>query len=102
MAQRKLGSFLLCIRTERRTIHLTSLRSCDIHGNTIISFSVTEDNDIEFVVVEPDQIRARMYLNELRAFAEFNGKNWRMVGNTVKINFGNIEEVELACQAWCG
>ena len=81
---------------------MTSQRSRDIHGNTIISFSVTEDNNIEFVVVEPDQARARMYLNELRAFAEFYGKNWHMVDNTIKINFGDIEEVELAYQAWCG
>ena len=81
---------------------MTKLRSRDIYGKTIIEIRPKDDNMVEFAVVETDKIRANMYANELRIFAEESGKSWQMLGNLIKINFGSILEAEAACRQWCG
>ena len=81
---------------------MTKLRSRDIYGKTVIEIRPKDDNMVEFDVVETDKIRANMYVNELRAFAEESGKSWQRLGNLIKINFGNTLEAEAACRVWYG
>ena len=81
---------------------MAKIRSRDIYGKTIILIDAKEDNSVEFSVVETDKVRANMYANELRAFAEESGKSWQRLGNLIKINFGNTLEAEAACRVWYG